>query len=128
MLKPCAIIRIHSKRSSRHCCDLQNTSPNQIISILCKPQGEERSLRTLVDLGSGVHCAALVPDTSRIFIRAGLGFHVECDLAIDAPRVIALQKASLKAQLERCLSTIASVRANIRATADGIEQLRRLQR
>ncbi|XP_071926638.1 uncharacterized protein [Coffea arabica] len=35
------------------------------------------SLRTLVNLGSEVYMQADVPDTSRIFVDVGLGFHVE---------------------------------------------------
>ncbi|XP_059447789.1 uncharacterized protein LOC132179156 isoform X2 [Corylus avellana] len=35
------------------------------------------SLRTLVNLGSEVYMQADVPDTQRIFVDVGLGFHVE---------------------------------------------------
>ncbi|THG05293.1 hypothetical protein TEA_022610 [Camellia sinensis var. sinensis] len=35
------------------------------------------SLRTLVNLGSEVYMQADVPDTRRIFVDVGLGFHVE---------------------------------------------------
>ncbi|KAK4575600.1 hypothetical protein RGQ29_026527 [Quercus rubra] len=35
------------------------------------------SLRTLVNLGSEVYMQADVPDTQRIFVDIGLGFHVE---------------------------------------------------
>lgn len=37
-------------------------------------------LKTLVDLGAGAYCQAVVPDTSRICLAVGLGFHVECSL------------------------------------------------
>ena len=33
-----------------------------------------------MDLGSGAYCQARVPDTSRIYMAVGLGFHVECTL------------------------------------------------
>ena len=42
-------------------------------------QGQEE-LRTMVDLGSQVYCQAEVPDTSRIFVSVGLGFHAEMTL------------------------------------------------
>ncbi|MED6227328.1 hypothetical protein PIB30_112462, partial [Stylosanthes scabra] len=35
------------------------------------------SLRTLVNLGSEVYLQAEVPNTQRIFVDVGLGFHVE---------------------------------------------------
>ncbi|XP_058010004.1 uncharacterized protein LOC110640052 isoform X2 [Hevea brasiliensis] len=35
------------------------------------------SLRTLINLGSEVYMQADVPDTQRIFVDIGLGFHVE---------------------------------------------------
>ena len=31
-------------------------------------------------------------DTSRVYVAIGLGFHLECDLGQDAPRVIGLRK------------------------------------
>ncbi|XP_024530370.1 protein UXT homolog isoform X1 [Selaginella moellendorffii] len=34
-------------------------------------------LRTMVNLGSEIYCQADVPDTSRIFVDIGLGFHAE---------------------------------------------------
>ena len=48
-------------------------------------QGSDQ-LRTLVDLGSQVYCQAEVPDTSRIFVSVGLGFHAEMTL-VRSPRV-----------------------------------------
>ena len=37
-------------------------------------------LKTQVELGAEVYCQARVPDTSRVFIGIGLGFHLECTL------------------------------------------------
>lgn len=48
-------------------------------------------MKSLVDLGSGVHCQAEVPDTSRIFLSIGLGFHLECELP-EASSVLALRR------------------------------------
>lgn len=42
-------------------------------------RGQEE-LRTMVDLGSQVYCQAEVPDTSRLFVAVGLGFHAEMTL------------------------------------------------
>lgn len=47
-------------------------------------QGQEE-LRTMVDLGSQVYCQAEVPDTSRIFVSVGLGFHAEMTLVSFPP-------------------------------------------
>ena len=33
-----------------------------------------------MDIGAEVFCRAAVPDTSRIYVCVGLGFHVECAL------------------------------------------------
>lgn len=47
-------------------------------------QGQEE-LRTMVDLGAQVYCQAEVPDTSRIFVSVGLGFHAEMTLVSFPP-------------------------------------------
>ena len=47
-------------------------------------QGQEE-LRTMVDLGTQVYCQAEVPDTSRIFVCVGLGFHAEMTLVSGFP-------------------------------------------
>lgn len=44
------------------------------------------SLQSTVDIGAEVRCRALVPDTSRLFVSVGLGFHVECTLD-EVPKV-----------------------------------------
>lgn len=54
-------------------------------------QGAE-SLRTHTELGAGVFLQAEVPNTSRIYVDIGLGFHAELLLA-EALQVAAQRKA-----------------------------------
>ena len=43
-------------------------------------QSGSTEFKTLVDIGAEVYCQAKVPDTSRVYISVGLGFHVESTL------------------------------------------------
>ncbi|GFH27074.1 uncharacterized protein HaLaN_25334 [Haematococcus lacustris] len=62
--------------------------------LLLQREGLQQ-LKSQVELGMGVRCEALVPDTSNVFIN------------IDAPRVIALRKVALAAQVARVLQQVA---------------------
>ncbi|KAK6280918.1 hypothetical protein POUND7_014743 [Theobroma cacao] len=53
------------------------------------------SLRTLVNLGSEVYMQAEVPDTQRIFVDIGLGFHVEFTWS-EALKFISLREEKLE--------------------------------
>ena len=72
-------------------------------------QGSDQ-LRTLVDLGSQVYCQAEVPDTSRIFVSVGLGFHAEMTL-VRSPRVsVRLERRDArrrKGRSEKCGGVLA---------------------
>ncbi|PPE01930.1 hypothetical protein GOBAR_DD01070 [Gossypium barbadense] len=57
------------------------------------------SLRTLVNLGSEVYMQAEVPDTQRIFVDVGLGFHVEFTWS-EALKFISLREEKLESQME----------------------------
>ena len=61
-----------------------------------REEGREE-MRTLVDLGSQVYCQAEVPDTSRVFVNVGLGFHAEMDLDQAEERTVAKMLVHLKA-------------------------------
>lgn len=91
-------------------------------------QEGRRELKTLVDLGSGAYCQARVPDTSRIFVAVGLGFHVECTLgeaaALAERRREALQ--SPQAKVDECVQEAAQVRTHIRFVAQAIGELQQL--
>jgi len=43
-------------------------------------QNGTREFKSLVDIGAEVYCQTRVPDTSRVFINIGIGFHLECSL------------------------------------------------
>jgi prefoldin subunit 5 len=81
--------------------------------------------KALVDLGTGVHCRAIVPDATRICIAAGLGFYVECTLP-EALRVVELRRALLQAKVDSCVSEAARVRARLRFVLQAIGELQAL--
>lgn len=70
-------------------------NPSQTTPPTSPHQEGLRELKTEVELGGEVYCAAHVPDTSRVFISIGLGFHLEVALG-EAPRVIGLRKQALQ--------------------------------
>ncbi|XVE85816.1 hypothetical protein DITRI_Ditri17bG0121400 [Diplodiscus trichospermus] len=80
------------------------------------------SLRTLVNLGSEVYMQAEVPDTQRIFVDIGLGFHVEFTWS-EALKFISLREEKLERQLEEYTRLIASIKAQIKLVCEGIREL-----
>ncbi|KAK4598449.1 hypothetical protein RGQ29_015776 [Quercus rubra] len=70
------------------------------------------SLRTLVNLGSEVYMQADVPDTQRIFVDIGLGFHVEFTWS-EALNFISQREERLARQIEEYTRLIASIKAQI---------------
>ncbi|CAN6675877.1 unnamed protein product [Malus baccata var. baccata] len=83
------------------------------------------SLRTLVNLGSEVYMQADVPDTRRIFVDIGLGFHVEFTWS-EALNYISQRKEKLARQVEECTNLIASIKAQIKLVCEGIRELLQL--
>ncbi|CDP00380.1 unnamed protein product [Coffea canephora] len=83
------------------------------------------SLRTLVNLGSEVYMQADVPDTSRIFVDVGLGFHVEFTWS-EALQYIAAREEKLDRQIEDYTRLIASIKAQIKMVCEGIRELLQL--
>jgi prefoldin subunit 5 len=79
-------------------------------------------MKSQVELGSGVFCRAVVPDTSRIFISIGLGFHLEASLE-EAGRVIDLKQEGLRAQVDACIDKAARIKANLKFVAEAIREL-----
>ncbi|EXB83839.1 Protein UXT-like protein [Morus notabilis] len=71
------------------------------------------SLRTLVNLGSEVYMQADVPDTKRIFVDIGLGFHVEFTWS-EAINYISQREEKLSRQIEEYTRLIASIKAQIK--------------
>ncbi|CAN6727431.1 hypothetical protein ACFX13_011525 [Malus domestica] len=83
------------------------------------------SLRSLVNLGSEVYMQADVPDTRRIFVDIGLGFHVEFTWS-EALNYISQREEKLARQVEECTNLIASIKAQIKLVCEGIRELLQL--
>lgn len=83
------------------------------------------SLRSLVNLGSEVYMQADVPDTSRIFVDIGLGFHVEFTWS-EAIKFIAVREEQLAKQIEEYTHMIASIKAQIKMVYEGIREILQL--
>ncbi|XP_015576822.1 protein UXT homolog isoform X1 [Ricinus communis] len=83
------------------------------------------SLRTLVNLGSEVYMQADVPDTQRVFVDIGLGFHVEFTWA-EALNYISLREEKIARQIEEYTRQIASIKAQIKLVCEGIRELLQL--
>ncbi|KAI5059566.1 hypothetical protein GOP47_0025885 [Adiantum capillus-veneris] len=85
-------------------------------------QQKLRKLKSLVNLGSEVYAQAEVPDTSRIFVDIGLGFHVEFTWP-EALQFISMKEASLAKQIEERTHQIANIKAQIKLVGEGIKEL-----
>ncbi|XP_062111371.1 uncharacterized protein LOC133822918 [Humulus lupulus] len=83
------------------------------------------SLRTQVNLGSEVYMQADVPDTTRIFVDVGLGFHAEFTWS-EALNYITLREERLSRQIEEYTHHIASIKAQIKLVCEGIRELLQL--
>ncbi|KAK3222959.1 hypothetical protein Dsin_009984 [Dipteronia sinensis] len=83
------------------------------------------SLRTMVNLGSEVYMQADVPDTRRIFVDIGLGFHVEFTWS-EALNFISQREERLAGQIEEYTRLIASIKAQIKLVYEGIRELLQL--
>mmetsp|Transcript_21076 Transcript_21076/g.53568 ORF Transcript_21076/g.53568 Transcript_21076/m.53568 type:complete len:146 (+) Transcript_21076:94-531(+) len=88
-------------------------------------EAPSKELKTQVDLGAEVLCQARVPDTSRVFLGIGLGFHVETDLS-DAPRVIGIRTAALKQKEADSLLQAGKIRAHIKLVEGALAELQKL--
>ncbi|KAF7828017.1 protein UXT-like protein [Senna tora] len=80
------------------------------------------SLKTMVNLGSEVYLQAEVPDTRRIFVDIGLGFHVEFTWS-EALNFITQREEKIKRQIEEYTQLIASIKAQIKLVLEGIREL-----
>ncbi|KAL3336488.1 hypothetical protein AABB24_029236 [Solanum stoloniferum] len=80
------------------------------------------NLKTLVNIGSEVYLQADVPDTTRIFVDVGLGFHVEFTWS-EALNYISAREEKLARQIEEYTRLIASIKAQIKMVCEGIREL-----
>ncbi|XP_027914281.1 protein UXT homolog isoform X3 [Vigna unguiculata] len=83
------------------------------------------SLRTLVNLGSEVYLQAEVPDTQRIFVDVGFGFHVEFTWS-EALNYIEKREEKIARQIDEYTRLIASIKAQIKLVCEGIRELLQL--
>ncbi|MED6140808.1 hypothetical protein PIB30_097052, partial [Stylosanthes scabra] len=83
------------------------------------------SLRTLVNLGSEVYLQAEVPNTQRIFVDVGLGFHVEFTWS-EALNYIQTREERIAKQIDEYNQLIASIKAQIKLVLEGIRELLQL--
>ncbi|MED6123848.1 hypothetical protein PIB30_053375 [Stylosanthes scabra] len=83
------------------------------------------SLRTLVNLGSEVYLQAEVPNTQRIFVDVGLGFHVEFTWC-EALNYIQTREERIAKQIDEYNQLIASIKAQIKLVLEGIRELLQL--
>ena len=82
-------------------------------------------MRTLVDLGSQVYCQAEVPDTSRVFVNVGLGFHAEMDLS-QAEAFAEKKVAALRVRVKARVDEVANVQSHVKLVTEGIRELMQL--
>ncbi|XP_015076326.2 LOW QUALITY PROTEIN: protein UXT homolog [Solanum pennellii] len=80
------------------------------------------NLKTLVNIGSEVYLQADVPDTTRIFVDVGLGFHVEFTWS-EALNYISAKEEKLARQIEEYTRLVASIKAQIKMVCEGIREL-----
>lgn len=88
-------------------------------------QDKQPSLKSRVEVGPGVYCRALVPDTSKIFISIGLGFQLEVTLD-EAGRVVDNRQEVLRGHVDRCIDKAARIRANLAFVTEAIRELMEL--
>ncbi|CAE8619496.1 unnamed protein product, partial [Polarella glacialis] len=94
------------------------------IDLLLKDNVTE--LETMVELGCQFYVKALVPDTSRICIDVGLGFHLEMTLP-EAQDFLVKKEELLLQGLERKKSKTASVKADIHEALHLIDLMMQVQ-
>ncbi|CAE8620803.1 unnamed protein product, partial [Polarella glacialis] len=94
------------------------------IDLLLKDNVTE--LETMVELGCQFYVKALVPDTSRLCIDVGLGFHLEMTLP-EAQDFLVKKEELLLQGLERKKSKTASVKADIHEALHLIDLMMQVQ-
>jgi prefoldin alpha subunit len=89
-----------------------------------REEGREE-MRTLVDLGAQVYCQADVPDTSRVFVSVGLGFHAEMTLE-EAEAFAERKMEKLRQDVAKKIEEVADVQSHVKLVAEGIRELAQL--
>ena len=87
-------------------------------------QDEIGNLRTLVSVGKeqGIQVQAEVPVTHFIFVKIGLGFHVQCTLP-EASKIAKNKEQQLQVQIDRQADVISKIKARIILMQESIEAM-----
>lgn len=85
------------------------------------------SIDTLVPLGKGqgVQVQAHVPDTSLIFVKVGLGFHVQCTLQ-EALDISSHKEQELQAKLDKHTLHCSRIKARFTLMEEGLQTLQNM--
>ena len=85
---------------------------------------KQTSLKTQVNLGSDFYVQAKVPDTSKIFVSVGLGFHAELTLD-EAVALCTQREAHYTSVAEELTERAARLKARIKLVYGAIDELQR---
>jgi len=81
-----------------------------------------KEVKTMINLGSEFYVQAKIPDTSRIFVNIGLGFHVEFTLK-EALIFIDVKEKHLTKYADDMTEQAAKVKTKIKLMYHGIAEL-----
>jgi len=76
-------------------------------------------------VGADVYARAEVPDTRRVFVLAGLGFHVECTLP-EARALCTAREELLAGREAQAASEVCRIQATVKLVLEGVRELRGL--
>ena len=82
-------------------------------------------LEILAEVGADVYARAEVPDTRRVFVLAGLGFHVECTLP-EARALCAAREELLAGREAQAAGEVCRIQATVKLVLEGVRELRGL--
>lgn len=87
-------------------------------------QGQICNFRTLISVGKeqGIQVQAEVPDTKYVFVKIGLGFHVQCTLQ-EALNIAADKQQQLQVKIDQQTNTISKIKARITLMQESIEAI-----
>ena len=85
----------------------------------------QTELELLTELGADVYASAHVPDATRVYVNAGLGFHVHCSIP-EALELCDLRIELLEGRVGDWTDRIAKIKAYIKLVLEGVRELRNL--
>lgn len=89
------------------------------------PQDNSTALRPMVELGSGVSMQAEVPDASRLFVKIGLGFHLESTWG-ETLDICSLRRGALVAAMAEAAQRVEEIKAHVAIVQQGLANLAEL--